>query len=351
VLSQTRRALEFLTDRHGMVVTGGFGLHECWHDDQDGGPGLAESCATAYLLRVLDEMLQLEPDPRWGDLTERVIYNTLFAAQSPDGRRIRYYTPFEGPREYWHLDTYCCPNNFRRAVGLLPDLVYYRSTDGIYVNLFAPSACTFSLEDGTEVEIRQKTNYPSSGAVQLTFATPSPTQFVLSIRIPRWCAVAEARVNGEPVHGGHHDGVLTVGRRWRQGDVVELELPMRRRLVRGRRAQSGRVAVMRGPMVYCLNPRRAKPRLDGASPHDLRYLTIDPESLGERVPDDEVRPGGGAVAVRAWSRGTAHVAKPDVELTLTEFPDPEGRGVFLRIPRPDYDFLADDELLAPAGDG
>jgi hypothetical protein len=278
---------------------------------------------------------------------ERVIHNTLFAAQSPDGGRIRYYTPFEGPREYWHLDTYCCPNNFRRAVGLLPDLAYYQSADGIFVNLYIASSCAFCVERGPKVEIRQETDYPSSGAVQLSFATQSPTELTLRMRIPRWCADFRARVNGRPVAFDRDGGVLAVRRRWCAGDVVELDLPMEWRLVRGRRAQSGRVAVMRGPQVLCLNPRRTTPSLEGASDHDLRYLTIDPEDLRDAPGGNSVRPGAVAAALRAWSRGNSYVAKPDVELTLTEFADPGGRATYFRTPRPDYQFLAEDELLAP----
>ena len=98
LLRTTRRAMDFLTRHDGLVISGTCGDHECWHDTQSGTTNLGETCATAYLLRTLDDLLRLEGDSRWGDLMERAIFNALFAAQSPDGRHIRYYTPFECSR-------------------------------------------------------------------------------------------------------------------------------------------------------------------------------------------------------------------------------------------------------------
>jgi DUF1680 family protein len=89
LLRTARRAMDFLTNRDGLVISGACGDHECWHDTQSGTTNLGETCATAYLLRTLDDLLRLDGDSRWGDLMERTIFNALFAAQSPDGRRIR----------------------------------------------------------------------------------------------------------------------------------------------------------------------------------------------------------------------------------------------------------------------
>ena len=127
LLRPTRRAVHFLTAEDGMAITGGAGLWEIWTDDQDGRMALGETCATAYQIRLYDSLLRLEGNSRYGDLIERTMYNALFAAQSVDGRRIRYYTPLEGKREYFPGDTYCCPCNYRRIVADLPTMVYYRS--------------------------------------------------------------------------------------------------------------------------------------------------------------------------------------------------------------------------------
>ena len=113
--------------RHdGLHITGGTGQCEIWTDDQDGRGDLGETCATAYQLRVYESLLRLRGEARMGDLIERTVFNTLFAAQSPDGRRLRYFAPTEGPRAYWTTDTYCCPCNYRRIVAELPGMVFLR---------------------------------------------------------------------------------------------------------------------------------------------------------------------------------------------------------------------------------
>lgn len=130
LLRQTKRASDFMLHHDGLHIAGGAGQCEIWTDDQDGRGDLGEACATAYQLRLYDSLLRLEGDARMGDLIERTIYNALFAAQSPDGRRLRYFSPTEGPREYWATDTYCCPCNYRRIVSELPAMVFYRTAAG-----------------------------------------------------------------------------------------------------------------------------------------------------------------------------------------------------------------------------
>ncbi len=343
LLGQVNRAVDFLSRQNGLVVTGTCGDHECWHDTQQGTTNLGETCATAYLLRVLDDCLRREGDPHYGDIMERGIYNALFAAQSPDGRRIRYYSPFDGPREYFSGDTYCCPCNYRRIVAELPEMIYYRCDGGVMVNLYAPSTATMQLDGGRSLRLSQETDYPSSGRVVLEVDPPQPAELSLQLRIPRWCEGATVSVNGKPIEQPVRPGsLLAIARTWKPGDRVELEMPMPWRLVRGRQAQAGRVAVMRGPMVFCLNRSRHDRLKDG----DLRLLTLDPTSLEGPVPDDGVRPGGVACKAKAWGPGKWYPhAKPDLELVLTEFADPGGEATYFNVPNPKGRELVDDELV------
>jgi len=348
LLRTTKRAIEFMTRGDGMAITGGCGQFEIWTADQDGRGALAESCATAYQIRVLDSLLRLEGEPYYGDLMERTIYNTLFAAQSPDGRRIRYYSPLEGERVYHPGDTYCCPCNYRRIIAELPSMVYYRDALGVTVNLYTPSRAELDLEGGASLLVTQETDYPSSGRVVIKLAPSKAVAFPLRLRIPAWCAVARIAVNGEAVQEAARGGqFVALERVWQQGDQVALEMPMRWRLVRGRKRQAGRVAVMRGPVVFCLNPAQHErlAKLDGA---DLGRITLDPESLGEPVADDSVRPGGVACRVRAWKPGYAVKRPGDLTLLLTEFADPGGKATYFRLQ--DLSVAVDDELFAPKGE-
>ncbi|MGQ9573774.1 MAG: beta-L-arabinofuranosidase domain-containing protein [Thermoguttaceae bacterium] len=343
LLGPTRRAMDFLTRGDGLVVIGTCGDHECWHDTQAGTINLGETCATAYLLRVLDDLLRLEGDSQWGDIMERTIYNALFAAQSPDGRRIRYYTPFDGPRSYFPGDSYCCPNNFRRIVAELPGMVYYRAGDGLAVNLYTASSARLKLEEGLWLSVRQETDYPSSGKVTIHLEPSDPVEVPLLLRIPRWCSEARVLINGKPVQKPAPGGsFLTLQQTWKRGDRVQLEMPMPWRLVKGRKAQAGRVAILRGPVVYCLNPQRNK----DLGPIDLRLLTIKPESLEGPIPDAAVRPGGLACKIRAWGPGAWYPLAPaDKELVLTEFADPGGQATYFHVPNPNAQQFVEDELM------
>ena len=250
LLTATRKAFEFMLNSDGMVITGEVGDHECWHNTQSGTANLGESCATAYLLHLLDEWGRLQGDSLPGDIMERVIYNGLFAAQSPDGRHIRYYTPFECPRGGYYRDTYCCPSNLRRIISRLPEFIYYRCKKGVFVNLYTPSEAKITLANGIIFYLRQETAYPYDGKVVLRVGPDKAAYFQLKLRIPRWCDNATVAVNGRKQTDVPKGNWYVIERRWQKGDLVELNMPLKWRFIKGRKSQVGRVAIMRGPLVF-----------------------------------------------------------------------------------------------------
>lgn len=347
LLTCSCRAADFLTNQDGMAITGAAGQAECWTADQDVRNNLGETCATAYQIRFYDNLMRLKGGSIYGDLIERTIYNALFAAQSPDGRQIRYYAPLEGNRIYWEMDTYCCPGNFRRMIAELPTLVYYRSGTGLTVSLYTPSDATVDLNDGVSLRVRQETDYPTSGHVVLRLDPSKPATFPLNLRIPRWCANAAVTINGQPWEKPIATGsFLAIEREWTAGDQVTLDMPMPWRLVLGRKRQSGRAAVMRGPLVYCLDPAQNQ-QIQGRDGADLSYLMLDPSSLKD-VPggDATVRPGGTAcdVRIRDLPAEISFEGGGMMSLKLTEFPDAEGKCVYFRLP--DLSVAAPDELVS-----
>jgi len=347
LLGQTERALDFMLHREGLHITGGTGQCEIWTDDQDGRGDLGETCATAYQLRVYDSLLRLDGNPRMGDLIERTIFNALFAAQSPDGRRLRYFAPTEGPREYWATDTYCCPCNYRRIIAELPAMVFYRSSGGVVANLYTPAQAKLSVGKDVSLVIRQETEYPNSGRIRLLLDPTRPVKFPLRMRIPGWARGATVSINGAPAAGTVKAGTFfELIREWKRGDEVALDLPMAWRLVKGRQRQAGRVAVMRGPQVYCLNPAQ-NATLAKMDATDLSYLAINPQSLGTPLHSDAVRPDGLACKVMAWKPGFGLADKADYELTLTEFPDPDGKATYFRLR--DFSVAVEDDLFAARG--
>jgi hypothetical protein len=324
LLGQTRSAVEYLRQKNGLVITGTCSHSECWHSDQDGTGDLGETCATSYWIRLCGRLLCLEGSGEYGDLMERAIYNALFAAQSPDGRKLRYYTPFEGRRVFWDKDTYCCPGNFRRIMSEMPELVYFTSSEGFLVNLYADSQATIPLASGVTVDVIQKTDYPSSGHIHLTVVPTRPARFDIRLRVPSWCRQFSVKVNGCEVTPSVDRGLLCIDREWNSGDAVELEMEMPWRLVRGTAKQDGRAAVMRGPLVFCLNPNRNAGT--GQAP-----LIVDAAAFQSPVTDETLRPHG--VACR----------QDHEPALLTEFPDPDGEATYF-LPASN-DTLTADELL------
>ncbi len=316
----------------GLLVTGTCSDGEQFTYNQNGRGAIGESCVTAYLLRWFDSLLRLEGDMRYGDVLERAIYNALFAANSPDGRWIRYFIPFSGERQYDTRDSFCCCGNYRRAMAELPEKVYYRTPDGgVALNLFTDSKKTFAVA-GQAVTIRQETDYPNDGEVTLTFSTDKPAGFAFSFRTPRWCALLTLRVNDEarvairPCE--QESGCYVLKRIWRDGDVVRLSMPMSWRFVRGRAIQAGRVALLRGPVVYALG-KDGNAHVFEKCP-DPRNLVIDPASIAQPVRDDSIRPNGLKAGAKAWLNPQCTGDKIDV--TLTEFIDPSGQEVYFRVP-------------------
>lgn len=343
LLKPTHDVMDFMLHGEGMTIPGEVGDHECWHDTQEGTMNLGESCATAYLLRFFDEQLRMQNDSRYGDLMERVIYNGLFAAQSPDGRKIRYYTPFEGPRTYYNGDTFCCPNNYRRIVAELPGFIYYQSGGGVTVNLYTSSTALLSLPGRGELRVTQQTQYPAAGHVEVTLDPARPARFPLRLRLPAWCAAPAIAVNGEEVPVRQASGrFMSLDREWKSGDKITLELPMAVRLVKGRRTQAGRVALMRGPQLFGLAPA-GEPKLAGAN---LRVVVIDPATVSGPVADASVRPGGLALGVKAWRPGVFYPS-PNYQYTLklTEYADPGCEAIYFKVPNPNDPMFVEDELF------
>ena len=336
LLKQSRKAIDFLTKGNGMVITGEAGQWEMWNNDQQGDDALGETCATAYQIRTYENLFRLTGEAKYGDLMERTIYNALFAAQSPDGRKIRYYTPIKGPREYFDKDTYCCPNNYRRIISELPAMIYYRdNANGICINQYSASSAEIKLSDGVIVNLEQETDYPRSGKVKIIVSPSQPTYFPLQLRIPAWSAKMKMSVNGKAADMEiDKAGFATIERKWSKNDTLSLEIPMDWRFVKGRQRQAGRVAVMRGPVLFCLNISNNQGQgLEQMTDNEIGRIILDPSSV-KLLSRNEVglQQKGLICKIGAWKKGWGMCDEEhDMELLLTEFPDPEGTSVYFNI--------------------
>jgi DUF1680 family protein len=344
LLIPTMNAIDFLFNQNGVAISGGAGQVEIWTNDQDGGRDLGETCATAYQLRVYDNLLRIKEDSRYGDIMERTIFNALFGAQSADGRKVRYFTPLEGDRSYHDADTYCCPNNYRRIVTELPAMIYYKSSNGIAVNLYSESKANIQLSDNRDIGISQQTNYPNSGKVIIHINPLTPASFSVKLRIPLWCKKGTIFINGEASTISCIPGTFAVLERvWKSGDQITLDLPMEWRFVKGRERQAGRVAIMRGPLLFGLDPTQEK-SLEHSSADDLGRLIITPKMVTSLpVSSNSVRSNGISCHLKAGSKIWAMDNPGNLDLLFSEFTNPNIRCTYFKTPN--LAEAVEDELI------
>ncbi len=249
--------------RRKMYVTGGVGPSA--HNegftvpyDLPNDSAYAETCAAIGLALWSHRMNLLHADSEYADVLEQVLYNGMLSGLSMGGDRFFYVNPLASRgrhhRQPW-FGCACCPSNVVRFIPQVGSFVYATSDDGLWVNLYASSKAKLAIGQ-REVPVRQETDYPWSGEVKLTVEPDQPASFGVNLRIPGWCDKLSATVNGERLDPEPQtDGYLHVDREWKAGDQVRLKLSMPVRRVAANpnvKADVGRVALMRGPIVYCL---------------------------------------------------------------------------------------------------
>jgi DUF1680 family protein len=255
-------------------ITGGVGAShrgEAFSDDFDlRNDGYCESCAGCGMTFWADRMHRIHHDARCIDVQERTLYNNILGAIELSGKNFYYQNPLasEKARYSWH-GCPCCVGNIPRALLAVKDLMYALNPekDTLYVSHFVAGEGTIPKLGGTSLRIIQETGYPWTGDVKISLAPEKEAQFTLNIRIPDrtesdlYRAVPKldgkftVRLNGEAQSPPLKDGYVSLDRLWRQGDVVELGLPMDvQRVYCDDRvpANRGRVALIRGPIVYNL---------------------------------------------------------------------------------------------------
>lgn len=217
-----------------------------------------ESCAAISAMMWNWRLLLMKGQSRFADAIERALYNGINSGMSLDGTLYCYRNPLESSgekiRNPWY-DTTCCPPNLQRTFASLPGYLYATSREGVYVNFFHSSTLDWKLENGDPLVIEQRTEYPWKGTVDLVLKPARAQEFTLWLRIPDWARGARVDVNGAPAGTVQTGGYHAIRRIWRAGDAVKLDLPVSPRLTEANlrlRENAGRVAVERGPLVYCL---------------------------------------------------------------------------------------------------
>lgn len=214
-----------------------------------------ESCAAIANVFWNWRLLLATGEAKYADVLERALYNGANSGMSISGRLYCYRNPLEmsgNPgdkiRNPWY-DTTCCPPNLQRLLASLPGYLYGESEEGLYVHQYAAGELDWH---GTRVT--EKTKYPWEGAVEIAVDPPAPKEFTLFVRVPEWSATSHAAVNGSPLEP-KPGAYLPIRRNWKRGDTVRLTFDMTPRMITANprvRDNVGKAAVMRGPLVYCL---------------------------------------------------------------------------------------------------
>jgi hypothetical protein len=281
---QYERALERIWQdvvTRKMYVTGGIGTGQ-YHDEGFGDPYLlpnrtayCESCAAIAHVLWQHRMNLLRCQAKYADVMELALYNGVLSGISLSGDKFFYENPLAskgGRRSSW-IGLSCCPTNLARIIPQVGGLAYACGKRRAYVNLYAAGEASLKLDDGPALKLAQQTDYPWAGLVRLTVTPQEPAEFELCLRIPGWAlgrpvpsdlyrfadakaSPAVLKVNGKCADAAPaDDGYVHIKRRWQAGDVVELDLPMPiSRVLANEKVKDdlGKVALMRGPVVYCL---------------------------------------------------------------------------------------------------
>ncbi len=242
-------------------ATGGWGPDEGFGEPNRGqlGDSLRTShasfetpCGAYGHFKIARYLLRVTKDSRYGDTMERVLYNTILGAWpiQADGTSFYYSDYATTGKKVWYRDKWpCCSGTFPQLAADYHISTYLRSHDGVYVNLFTPSAVRWSESSG-QYGLTQETHYPMENTVRIKVTASQPKEYALYIRIPGWTSDPVLSVNGNRVTEGVQPGTFAAVRRiWKDGDVVELELPMPLRLEQVDVQHPDQVALLRGPLV------------------------------------------------------------------------------------------------------
>ena len=293
-----------------MYLTGGIGPsyhNEGFTDDYDlpDETAYAETCATIGLALWNHRLLQFEGDRRFADVMERGLYNGFLSGVSLEGAHFLYENPLSSAGQRRRAEWFacpCCPPNVARLLASIGNYFYSTGPSDLWVHLFAASTAQVEIGDQS-VTITQSTRYPWDGAVTFHIDPARPAAFTLRVRVPGWCEHYRLALNGEALElTPDGNGYLALDREWQPGDTLAYTMAMPIRPTWAHpavRQLQGRVALQRGPVVYCL---------EGADHGDilLDRISVNPERLASEFTVEE-RPDwlGGTVVIHGQGQAIA----------------------------------------------
>ncbi len=215
-------------------------------DDREG----PESCNTNNMLKLTEGLFRMVPDAKYADFYERALYNHILSTQHPEHGGYVYFTSAR-PGHYRvysqpNSAMWCCVGTGMENHGKYGQFIYTHSADSLWVNLFIPSELNWKAKG---IKLTQNNNFPNEESTSIKISLDYPSEFTLNLRHPGWCAEPVVKVNGERIKvKSVPSSYISLTREWRDGDVVEMELPMNMRIEELNYLPSY-VSIMRGPIV------------------------------------------------------------------------------------------------------
>lgn len=324
-----------------MYITGGIGgthIGEAFSFEYDlpNDTAYAETCASIGLVFFARRMLEIKPDAKYANVMERALYNGILSGMSLDGKSFFYVNPLEVNPIACHKDERkfhikpvrqkwfgcaCCPPNIARLVSSIASYAFTETEDTLFVHLYIGSNLTKKVKE-KNVSICIRSKLPWDGEVEVKVQAKD-TDFVLALRLPDWCDSYQLE-NRELLEVREQDGYLYIKKEWGEEDSVKINFPMEPKLMTSKaevRENVGKVAVVRGPIVYCLE------EVDNGK--DLHLLSVkedEPFTLSEKKIEDmtvKVVQTKGNRTIVEEDGGMYHVLKPmqkqETELTFVPY--------------------------------
>lgn len=302
-----------------MYITGSVGSRE--NGEAFGEPyelpneqAYTETCAAIGSYMWNWRMLAITGEARFASIGERALYNGVLSGVSLSGETYFYRNPLSAlgrtERKPWYSTT-CCPPNIQRTLASLPGYFYSTDAAGLWTHLYHNSQLDWQLEDGRKIRVAQQTDYPWKNTVEFTVSPATEARFSLFLRIPEWSERTRVSVNnGSEQEISQPGSYFELQRLWQPGDKVRLAFDMRVKLIEANprvREDYGRIAIERGPLVYCLEaPPGAK-----LSPFDVSLL-VDENPADDFTPEFRPELLGGVTVIRAAAvaAATPHSQEP-----------------------------------------
>lgn len=321
-----RRLWEDVTNRQ-MYITGAVGSTPTGEAftfayDLPNETAYAETCASIGLIFFAHRMQRMDMDGVYGDVMERALYNVVLGAMSGDGKQFLYVNPLEiwpeaseknpqrshvkPTRQKW-FGCACCPPNLARLLASLGQYIYSCAgkcgcvgkpfadnlEDMLYIHLYIAGEGTIETERG-KYRVEQEGNYPWEEEIRLTIHEVPGEKAGIALRIPGWCRRAAVELNGQPASYRMEKGYACLEKGVKAGDEIRLTLSMPVELIQANpkvRADAGKAAIQRGPVIYCLEQEDngenlSALRLDAGGRMEVAYnkLAFSAAALFERIP-------------------------------------------------------------------